>query len=214
VEIFADQGKFSLIAPLQPAKSRDGLTFDKAEPGMKIQNLEVHELSCDSQALTASIEQELHSLAKDLPVPEVSTLADHHRRSYENERASAILTGCLSGMALFLAAVGLYGPISSSVKRRTREIGVRMALGARTTDVLRMVLRQSLRLVFGGACLGVVAALLLSRYLSSQLYGVTASDPWTYTAVIALIYAVVIAAALLPTRRASRVDPIIALHTE
>jgi len=117
-------------------------------------------------------------------------------------------------MAVFLAAVGLYGLISSSVKRRTQEIGVRMALGARTTDVLRMVLQQSLRLVFGGICLGVVAALWLSRFLSNQLYGVTTTDPWTYAAVIALIYAVVIAAALLPACRAAKVNPIIALRTE
>jgi predicted permease len=168
----------------------------------------------DPQSLATSVERELRSLAKDLPAPEISTLQDQIKLAYQDERLAAVLVGCLSVLAAFLAAVGLYGLISFSVKQRHQEIGIRMALGAPPRGVLRMVLRQSLSLILAGAGLGLIAAFFLSHFLSSQLFGISAADPATYAAVSLLLAAVALLACYLPARRAGRVDPMLALRCE
>jgi ABC-type antimicrobial peptide transport system permease subunit len=125
----------------------------------------------------------------------------------------ALLTA-FAGLAIVLASVGLYGVIAYLVAQRTHEIGVRMALGARSRDVLRMVLGHGLRLVVIGVVLGLAGALALTRFLTGQLYGVRPTDPLTFVAVTVLLALVALAATWLPARRAARVDPMIALRNE
>jgi putative ABC transport system permease protein len=168
----------------------------------------------DPVTLTTAIERTLQSLAKDLPAPEISTLRDQFQSAYQYERLAAVLVGCLSVLAAFLATVGLYGLISFSVKQRYQEIGIRMALGAPPRGVLQMVLRQSLCLIAAGAGLGWIAALLLSRFLSSQLFGISAADPLTYTVISLLLGVAALLACYLPARRAARVDPLVALRCD
>ena len=168
----------------------------------------------DPHSLVSPIEREIQSLAKDLPAPEISTLEEQLQLAYQDERLAAILVGCLSALTAFLATVGLYGVISFSVKRRVQEIGIRMALGAQAPMVLQMVLRQSLRLILCGAGLGLVAALLLTRFLSSQLFGVAATDQLTYAGVTFLLVSVALLACYVPARRAARVDPMRVLRYE
>ena len=168
----------------------------------------------DPQSLATTVERALRDLAKDLPAPEISTLEDEVQLAYQDERLAAILVGCLSVLAAFLATVGLYGLISFSVRQHHQEIGIRMALGAPPRGVLRMVLRHGLSLILAGAAVGLTAAFFLSRFLASQLFGISAADPATYAAVTLLLAAVALLACWLPARRAARVDPMLALRCE
>jgi putative ABC transport system permease protein len=129
-------------------------------------------------------------------------------------RLYANLLGTFASVALLLAAVGLYGLMAYAVSLRTHEIGVRMALGAQRRDVLRSILSQGARLTLAGLALGIVCAIALSRVVVKFLYGVTSADPLTYAGAAALLGAVAVAAAYLPARRASRVDPMVALRHE
>jgi putative ABC transport system permease protein len=125
-----------------------------------------------------------------------------------------LLLGIFAGVALVLAAVGLYGVMSYTVAQRTREIGLRMALGAQRGDVLRLVVGQGLRLVLVGVVVGLVASLILTRVMTSLLYGVSATDPATLVTISLVLIAVAVFASYIPARRATRVDPLIALRYE
>jgi putative ABC transport system permease protein len=148
------------------------------------------------------------------PVFLVTSMRDLQNNSSSERRFSVVTMGAFGVLALVLAAVGIYGVVSYSVARRTQEIGIRMALGARTGDVARMVLGYGLRTTVAGVGLGMAAAFVLTRAMASLLYGVTATDPAVFTAVPALLAAVELAACYLPARRASRVDPMEALRSE
>ena len=134
--------------------------------------------------------------------------------SLDQRRLVMSLLGAFAALAILLAALGIYGVISYSVTQRTREIGVRMALGATGSTVRRMVVLQGLRLCLVGLAIGVVAALGLTRLLSSQLFGVSTADPPTYVALAALILLVSALGSFIPALRATRVDPMIALRAE
>jgi putative ABC transport system permease protein len=125
-----------------------------------------------------------------------------------------MLLGLFAGVAMALAAVGIYGVMAYTVEQRAREIGIRMALGAGGWDVLKLVVRQVLLLIAGGLALGLAGAIALTRFLTSELWEVKATDPVTFGAVSVLLVSVAVLACLIPTRRAVRVDPTVALRYE
>ena len=129
-------------------------------------------------------------------------------------RFNMMLLGTFAGVAMILAAIGIYGVIAYSVAQRTKEIGIRMALGAQRRDILRMILWQGLPIVGGGLAVGVAAALALTRLMSSLLYGVTANDLSIYAIVLAVLSVAALLATLFPARRAMNVDPMVALRYE
>jgi putative ABC transport system permease protein len=134
--------------------------------------------------------------------------------SVANERFNLFLLVLFAALALGLAAVGIYGVLAFGVSRRSREIGIRLALGARPRDVLRLVVRQGMQLVIAGVLLGIAGALALTRLMASLLYGVSPTDPATFAVVSALLTMVALIACYFPARRAMRVDPMVALRVE
>ena len=168
----------------------------------------------DPRALIGSVRQLVKSLDPALPLFRVETLHARLDRSLRQQRTAAMLVGVYGLLALALAAIGLYASMAYVVSRRTREIGIRMALGAPAMVVLRNVLREALQLAGVGAVLGLLLAIPAGKVLRSQLYGVSPGDPVTLIAVPIVLVLVTIAAAFLPAQRASHVDPVIALRTE
>jgi predicted permease len=168
----------------------------------------------DPAALAAPIRQAIHELDPNQPLRSVATLSGVLSESIARDRFFTLLFGIFGGLALVLAAVGIYGVLAYSVGQRTREIGVRMALGARSADVLRMVVGGGMLLVGVGVVLGTIAALLLTRVLQSELYGISATDPLTFAAALGFLGAVALLASYVPARRATRVDPTVALRAE
>jgi len=150
----------------------------------------------------------------DLPLDNVMTMEQRLSASVAEPRFYALLLGMFAALALALAVVGIYGVLSYSVSQRHREIGVRMALGARGGDILNLVLRQGLILIGIGMAVGLASALGVSRYLASLLFGISATDPVTYVAISVLLGIVAVVACYLPARRATRVDPMTALRYE
>jgi ABC-type antimicrobial peptide transport system permease subunit len=147
-----------------------------------------------------------------LPIYDVSTLELRTRTASFVQHMAGTFVGAAGVLALILAAVGIYGLLSYSTRQRTHEIGIRMALGAQPRDVLRLILKQGLRLTGAGLALGVVASLGLARLMSSLLFGVGASDPLTYIAVAVLMTSAALCACYIPARRAMRVDPMVPLR--
>ena len=164
--------------------------------------------------MAGTVQSELRAVEKDLVIQKVMTLDDQIGDSLAQRRFQTWLLGLFSGVALLLAAIGIYGVMYHSVTQRTHEFGVRVALGASVGDVMRMVLTQAALLVIGGAAIGTLAGLLLTRLLSSLLYGVGTADPLTYLTVFLVLIASALVASFLPARRATRVDPMVALRYE
>jgi ABC-type antimicrobial peptide transport system permease subunit len=156
----------------------------------------------------------VEELDPSLAVAEIRTMESMVADALGSERFVTLLLALFAGLALLLAVVGLYGVVSYGVSQRLREMGVRLALGAEGGDIRGLVLRQSLTLVGVGLLVGVVGGLSLTRLMSNLLFGVSATDPWTYGAVALLMAAVAGAASALPARRAARVDPIRVLRAE
>jgi len=162
----------------------------------------------------AAIREAVHGVDANLPVSNVETMEARILDSLGPQRFATNLLAVFAGLAIVLAAIGLYGLISYSVAERTNEIGIRMALGARPVDVLRMVLTQGAKLAIAGAVAGIVAGMLLMRAMQSVLYGVSAADPISFAGAAILLFIVALVACYVPARRATRVDPMIALRYE
>ncbi len=170
--------------------------------------------SVDPGSLTSSVREALASVDKNQPAFGIATMQKMESDAVSDRRSTLLLLSVFSGFALLLAGMGIYGVIAFSTARRTHEIGIRVALGAQRGDILRMILGECARLAFLGVGIGVVAALGLTRLMSTMLYGVGASDPLTFVAVAGILILVAFAACWLPARRAMRVDPMIALRYE
>ena len=168
--------------------------------------------SLSASSVAAAIRQAVHSIDKDLPVTDVESFPDALGQSISQERFRTFLLGSFGAIALVLAAVGIFGVISYSASQRRREIGIRMALGAQRRDVLRLILGQGAKLALLGLGVGVVFAFLLTRLMASLLYSVSATDPLTFGAVGIVLLGVAVTACYIPARRATRVDPMVALR--
>jgi putative ABC transport system permease protein len=168
----------------------------------------------DASQLTQAARAEIKAFDPNQIIWRAQTLEDLLSTSVAPRRFNMLLLGVFAGVALVLAAVGLYGVMSYSVSWRTHEIGIRMALGAERADVLRLVVRQGMTMTVIGLALGLTGAFLLSRVIAGLLYGVSAKDPLTFAGVSIVLLAVALLACLLPARRATRVNPIVALRTD
>jgi predicted permease len=168
----------------------------------------------DPALLIESVRRELRALDPQLPAARIRTLEEQRRNSLYSERVTALLLSAFGGLALFLAALGIYGVMSYAVMQRTREIGVRMALGARASDVFRLMLRQGAWLIVAGVALGLAGAFAATRLITSFLYQVSPTDPLTFVLAALLLASVALLASYIPARRATKVDPMVALRSE
>jgi putative ABC transport system permease protein len=168
----------------------------------------------DSTPLEGSIRGAVRELDPTLPVYNLWSMNEVVSKSMVQPRFLALLLATFSGIALFLAAIGIYGVMAYSVAQRTQEIGVRMALGARPLHVLRLVFGQSLGMLLVGVAIGLAGAFALTRLMRTLLFEITATDPLTYVSVIGLLTVVALLACYIPARRAAKVDPLIALRYE
>jgi predicted permease len=166
----------------------------------------------DPRQTIAAVRSEIQSLDPQLPLLGIRTVGDVIDQSLTGQRTEARLLGLLGGLALLLAAIGLYGVVAYSVAQRTREIGIRVALGAAPKQLIALILSQGMAIVAVGVVLGVGAALVMTRFIDSLLFGVGAADPITFIFTALILTAVALLANLIPAVKASRVDPVVALH--
>jgi putative ABC transport system permease protein len=170
--------------------------------------------SISARALLPAAEKVVHSLDPELPIARAATLEEVVARSISEPRFYMVLLGAFAAMAVFLAALGIFGVLSYAVVQRSREIGIRVALGAHPSDVLRMVMGQAARLAGIGVLAGLAGAVLLSRAIASLLFELSPTDPVTLGSMAAVLAAVALLASYLPARRATHVDPLVALRSE
>ena len=165
-------------------------------------------------SLIGAIRQQVYSLDKDQPLSNVRTMEQIISESVGDRRLATQMIGGFALVALFLAAVGIYGVMSYAVAQRTHELGIRMAIGAQQWDVLKLVLRQGMLLTFVGIAIGLAGSLAIGRIIASLLFGVTTTDMLTFVAVSLVATATALLACLIPARRATKVDPMKALRCE
>jgi putative ABC transport system permease protein len=206
-----------LVAPvshtsLQVASQPEVYLPFQQNPGLNL-TLVVRTKS-DPRAFAGAVRREVSALDNNLPVSNIKFMDEIIGKSVAQPRVYALLLGIFGGLALILAAIGIYGVISYTVIQRTHEIGIRMALGAQTKDVLSLIIKQGMALALVGIFLGLIVSLALTRVLASQLYGVSSTDPLTYTAISLLLMFVALIACFIPALRAAKVDPMIAVRYE
>lgn len=188
-------------------------SFDEYSPSLAPQVVIVR-TSGDPSLLVSPVRTRIHAIDAGVPISDVQTMDQVMSESAHSRRWTMGLLAAYSALALLLSLVGIYGVMSWSTAQRTREIGIRMALGARSGEVLRMVLGQGLRLAAGGLCLGIIGGLVLRRMLSALVFDVSTADPLVYAAVVPLLLGAALLACYGPARRASREDPVAALRCE
>jgi putative ABC transport system permease protein len=196
----ANPSRLEVYAPLQQDAENDMDLLVKSQ--------------LDPSALTSEIRGVVAAVDKDQPIFAIATMNKIVSDGVSAPRLTLVLLGLFSALSLILAAIGIYGVISYSVPQRTREIGIRVALGAQRRDVMRLIMGQGTRLALFGVCIGILAALALTRLMAGLLFGVTATDPVTFAAVALVLISVAFAACYIPTRRAMKVDPMVALRYE
>jgi putative ABC transport system permease protein len=170
--------------------------------------------SSDPRSLTPAIREQVLAIDNNQPVYDVKTMDERVAVTLETRRFAVVLLGIFGGLALLLAALGLYGVLAFAVSQRTHEIGIHMAMGAQARDVLGMVIKQGMSLVLFGVGLGLAGAFAATRLMQSLLFGVTATDPLTFACVALLLAVVGFVACYIPARRATKVDPMVALRYE
>ena len=175
-------------------------------------NAVVARTTVDPRSLGTTIRKIVWDIDKDQPVSDIRSMEEIVSRAVARQRFSTMLLGIFATLALVLSAVGIYGVMSYSVAQRTREIGIRMALGAQRSDVLKMTVKQGVKLVVAGVAIGLVSAFVLTRVMASLLFGVSATDPTTFISISAVLLVVAVLASYIPALRATRVDPMVALR--
>jgi ABC-type antimicrobial peptide transport system permease subunit len=170
--------------------------------------------SIDPTALTAAIRRQAQELDKEQPIADVATMEERRADSLIRARFNTLLLTIFAAVALTLAVVGVYGVMSYSVAERTREIGIRVALGAQRRDVLGLIVKRGMALALGGALIGLGGAMAATRLMTGLLYKVSATDPLTLSAVVSVLAAAALLACYLPARRAMKVDPMVALRVK
>ena len=190
------------------------LTAPPSEPWRSFGMTFTVRTNSDPMNSVSAVTSAIHQVGPDLPVVDVMSMNDVTTQSVSSQRFNMLLLACFAGLALVLAAVGIYSVLSYTVRRRVREIGIRIALGASRQDVVRMILTDGLKPILLGVALGLAAALALSRVVSSLIYGVRATDPLTFAAVALLLLMVGIFATMIPAYRATRIEPVRILREE
>ncbi|MBO0723985.1 MAG: FtsX-like permease family protein, partial [Blastocatellia bacterium] len=171
-------------------------------------------VSGDPMGMVAAVSREIHAVDPNQPVSVIATMAKLLGEETDQRQVVMILLASFAGIALMLAALGIYGALAYFVAQRTREIGVRLALGAQARDVMKMIMKQGMRLTLFGVGIGLIGGLALARLMKSLLFGISATDPLTFAAVAALLTLVAMLACYIPARRAMNVDPVVALRCE
>jgi putative ABC transport system permease protein len=164
--------------------------------------------------IVSAVANAVHEVDREIPVRDILTVDELVTNSMSQQRFNMLLLGAFAGLALLLAAIGIYSVLSYSVKRRVPEIGIRLALGARIGDVLRMVVFDSMKPTLLGVAIGTVGALAMGHVLPSLIYGVKPTDPVTFLVVVFLLAATALFASIIPAYRATKVDPMAALRYE
>ena len=210
VGVVGDVKHFGLDLPEQPALYSPYTQINPWKRWMAI----AARTQSNPESMAQAVKQQIWKVDSQLPITEVKTMNEVSAASFAARRFNMLLLAIFAGLALVLAAVGIYGVMSYAVTQRTQEIGIRMALGARATDVLKLIIKNGMALTLLGVVIGVAGALALTRLLTTLLFGVTPTDKPTFIAVSGVLILVALVACYLPARRATKVDPLVALRYE
>jgi putative ABC transport system permease protein len=210
IGVVADVKHFGLDLPEEPALYTP---YTQINPWKRWMSFAARTQS-DAPGTTQALKQEIWKVDSQLPVTRVETMSEVAASSFAARRFNMSLLSMFAGLALVLAAIGIYGVMSNAVTQRTQEIGIRLALGARTTDVLKLIIRYGIGLVSIGVAIGLAGAFALTRLMTTLLFGVTPTDGLTIGVVSAVLVGVALIACLIPARRATKVDPLVALRYE
>jgi putative ABC transport system permease protein len=210
VGVVGDVKHYGLDVPDLPALYSP---YTQAPPWKRWMSL-VARTQSDPAAMATAVKQQIWKVDSQLPITKVETMTNVAAESVAARSFNMVLVGLFAVLALVLAAVGIYGVMSYAVTQRTQEIGIRMALGASATDVLKLIIKNGLTLTLIGVLIGVAGAIALTRLLATMLFGVTPTDSLTFVAVSLVLIVVALLACYLPARRATKVDPLVALRYE
>ena len=214
ITIVGVAGDLHQMGPDVPVKAEMYIPYRQAIIGFYAPRDLVIRTSVDPTSIAAAVRREIRAVDPDQPVANVRTMDDVLGKEIAPRRIAMTLLMTFAGLALVLASIGIYGVLSYFVAQATPEIGVRLALGARTADVLKLVVGRGMKLALVGLAVGLVAAFLLTRLMTSLLFGVSATDVTTFASVSMLLLAVAFLACYIPARRATKVDPLTALRYE